>query len=136
MNCLDDEILSAYADGEARPGERVRVRAHVRGCAGCARTLDEFSAFKRALGGGGEAPPMPDDLRESLEALRPREAARRERAPLWRPMLAVALACLAGLFLCAQRPAPEELPLEPLLEAHHRFADAGALSPRFREAGR
>jgi hypothetical protein len=49
MKC-DGGKLSALADGDLAPRQAARVRAHVDGCAACARALAELDALKRGLG--------------------------------------------------------------------------------------
>jgi hypothetical protein len=46
----DVELISALADGDLSPRKAGRVRAHVDGCAGCARALADLDVMKRGLG--------------------------------------------------------------------------------------
>src|SRR5438132_7610059 len=48
-NC-DVALVSALADGDLAPRKAARVRAHVDGCARCARALADFEQVKRGLG--------------------------------------------------------------------------------------
>ena len=49
MKC-DARRISALADGDLSPRQAARVRAHVDGCADCARALADLEALKRGLG--------------------------------------------------------------------------------------
>ena len=49
MKC-DVERLSALVDGDLSARQATRLRAHVDGCAGCARALADLETMKRGLG--------------------------------------------------------------------------------------
>jgi len=49
MKC-DVERLSALVDGDVSARQAARLRAHVDGCAGCARALADLETMKRGLG--------------------------------------------------------------------------------------
>jgi len=62
MRCEDIQSrLTAYADGELPPDERLRVRAHLRGCAGCQAALARVDRLAAALL-QTEPPPVPAGL--------------------------------------------------------------------------
>jgi anti-sigma factor RsiW len=141
MKCEEmDELLEAYADGEASAQETVAVSAHLEGCPRCERSLRWISATK-AVARGVRAPAMPPELKRELLAA----AAMRERQPaasnwlsklgdFWtaRPWAAGgAAAFAAAAVVVAVRVAPqpaEELPLEAILAAHKEYARLMPLS--------
>ena len=49
MSSCDQYNLSAYHDGELDASERERVEAHLRGCAACARELEQLREASRLL---------------------------------------------------------------------------------------
>ncbi len=135
MSCPDFEALSAFADGESPAAERASIDRHLSDCAACRRTVESIAAERRALSGMA-VPPMPADLKSSLEAMIP------ESEPAWRAHLrilfsprfavAAAAACVA-LLLWTWRAgvfAPRlELPAEFLAAAHNQYALSLRLAP-------
>lgn len=79
MSCPDFEALSAFTDGESPPAECASVEKHLSGCAACRATVESIAAERRALSGMA-VPPMPADLKASLEELVPRPAPRADAA--------------------------------------------------------
>jgi len=146
------ERLSAYMDGELAAPERETVAAHLRGCAACARHLDDLRAVDIAA---RELPlAVPDgyfeafrgSLRERLNRTRPTP---RRRVPVW----SLAAAAAVGLALLTPRllvrdprarvaPAAPALPgrgPEPVLpaapaETRSTVADKEAEAPRAESA--
>lgn len=60
MNCEKTQLLlSKYADNEASQGEREAVRAHIAGCAECARKLNEFEHVSAIFVSSATRPPEP-----------------------------------------------------------------------------
>ena len=49
MNCLDFELLSAYADGEATPDECLQVNSHLKSCAACQATLTSLGHLSQGI---------------------------------------------------------------------------------------
>lgn len=68
--CPDEELLSAYVDGEVPSPWKERMERHVSACARCSRTLERYRLLDRRLG-SVESP----SERQSLEAARMRLAA-------------------------------------------------------------
>lgn len=146
--CIEEEVLSAYADGQSQARERVEVESHLEVCARCRARLEELRALKAAVASAwSAAPAMPEDLRRTLLDLPARTRARPAlfrrllrrvyspgRGPAsWglrglRPAFAFSFSAaglaLALWFLRADAPwaAREELPVAMLLEAHGRYA--------------
>lgn len=133
MNCPDAELLSAVLDGEASEAETRSLDRHLGGCAACRSLAAELRGLKAALE-AQPVPPMPGDLRASLERMaaevsRPRAPARAWlRAGLWRPALALSLACAALLLAVIRRPGPE-IPLDLVLAAHEQYERRLPLAP-------
>jgi len=134
----EDELISAYLDGELCDEEAGAVRDHISACTSCRSEHESLRAAKALL---ARAPrrAMPPELMDQLE--------RRLSRPLWRelldrllpPMPSVRVLAPAGAFAAAalvavvwfgaRRAAPEPaIPLEPLLAAHSRYT-AEALVP-------
>jgi len=93
--------LSMYLDGELAASARSEVEAHLRGCAACARHLEELAAVDAAA---RELPvPAPTGYFDSLPArVRARLPAPRRRAPpvwVWAAAAGLALAALAPVLL-------------------------------------
>ncbi|MCU1283475.1 MAG: hypothetical protein JWM53_7021 [bacterium] len=98
----DVELLSAMVDGELSARKTARLRAHVEGCADCARALADLETMKRGLGA------LPERAGEdnwsvlvNRLAAQPLPAERRRFFPLlsWRivlPSLAVLVLAAAG----------------------------------------
>src|SRR5437868_7621132 len=60
MNCDKIQLLlSKYADNEVSASEREMVRAHVAGCASCARKLAEFERVQALFASTPTLPPEP-----------------------------------------------------------------------------
>ncbi len=109
----DRDQLGAYALGRLHPDEARAVQAHLAGCLGCRREVDDLAALRRAL---DEVPPEafldgPPDadllLRRTLRDMAEREPA--EAAPRRRALVAaavVALALVGGGFLAGRGTAP------------------------------
>jgi len=105
MSCLNDEILSALADGEQDPA----ASGHLADCAGCSARLASFRAIDGALKRlplASEAPPS--SLAATLRGLAAaassqaapapasaRGAQGRRRGRLLRPVIGMAAACAA-----------------------------------------
>ena len=64
-----DELLMAYADGEASPAEAAAVEAALRAEPAVAERLALFEGTRLAARGAFGAPPVPDALREAVEAM-------------------------------------------------------------------
>jgi len=95
------DLLSMYLDGELAAGARAEVDTHLRGCAACARRLEELAAVDAAA---RELPvPAPPGYFEALPArVRARLPAPRRKAPpvwVWAAAAGLALAGLAPLIL-------------------------------------
>lgn len=139
MTCPNFESLSAFADREAPAAEAAFVRAHLSGCAACARRLRSIEAARRALA-ALPAPDAPPGFIDSLLA-----GARPE--PWWSRLLgearagflqpagavaAVGLAAAALLVFTHRGAAPDaelEVPAEVLMSAHERFLRTMPLAP-------
>lgn len=121
--------LSAYADGELPAGELAAVEAHLGACPPCREALAGLREVKSALA-AAPTRPMPPALIAALEA---DHARRLEAAPrfawLW-PRLWIPAGALAGALalatlwvgLSSRLASEDELPLEPLVAAHSRYA--------------
>jgi hypothetical protein len=52
-NCIDEQLLQKYIDGECTENERAVVRQHISGCPACTQKLDEMeelsAGIKRAI---------------------------------------------------------------------------------------
>jgi Putative zinc-finger len=102
--------LSSYLDGELAAAARSEVESHLRGCAACARHLEELAAVDAAA---RELPvPAPPGYFESLPArVRARLPPPRRRSPpvwVWAAAAGIAVAALAPvLFQQAKAPVPE-----------------------------
>jgi hypothetical protein len=109
------ELLSVYLDGELSAAARSEVEAHLRGCPGCARHLEELAAVDAAA---RELPvPAPPGYFDALPArVRARLPAPRRRTPpvwAWAAAAGLALAALAPLlFRQTASPLPEAAPTE------------------------
>jgi anti-sigma factor RsiW len=76
------ENLSAYADGDLGPAEKISADAHLAGCAGCRAELRFIQKAKAAIA-GSPSPRMPESLKQALLD----EARRRGRQEAPRPSL-------------------------------------------------
>jgi anti-sigma factor RsiW len=102
--------LSLYLDGEMAAGARSEVESHLRGCAACARHLEELAAVDAAA---RDLPvPAPPGYFESLPArVRARlPPARRKAPPVW------VWAAAAGIAVAALVPVVVERTRAPLPE--------------------
>jgi Putative zinc-finger len=102
--------LSLYLDGELAPAARSEVESHLRGCAACARHLEELAAVDAAA---RELPvPAPAGYFDSLPArVRARLPPPRRRSPpvwVWAAAAGIAIAALVpSLFQRTATPVPE-----------------------------
>ncbi|MBI3550572.1 MAG: zf-HC2 domain-containing protein [Elusimicrobia bacterium] len=94
------ENLSAFVDGELSADERRELKAHVAGCPGCARELQELQGVSSAVRAHGEEH-APAALGASIlrEAGRERGSADRYRASLVRAAAVLAAAAVLLVFL-------------------------------------
>jgi hypothetical protein len=115
------EDLSALLDGELPPERETALRAHVEGCAACARRLAELGRVDLALS-STPLPAVPAQLRARLEQRIAADAAPAERASrggpgraapprrrLYVPAAGLAAAAAAALYLVL-RPDEPSLP--------------------------
>jgi hypothetical protein len=115
--------LSLYLDGELAADARTEVEAHLRGCSGCARHLEELAAVDAAA---RELPvPAPPGYFDSLPArVRARlPASRRRRTPVW------VWAAAAGLALAVVTPLMLRQTASPVPEAARTEETAGVATP-------
>ena len=131
------ENLSAYADGELSPAEKISADAHLAGCAACRAELGFIQSAKAAIS-GVPSPRMPESLKQTLLG----EAGRRARqesprpsfwsVPAFRyPAAALAATFAALLVVLAvnrenQRPS---ISLDAMLAAHEEYALSRPLAP-------
>jgi hypothetical protein len=81
-------LLSKYADNEASQVERDAVRAHVAGCANCARKLAEFETVHALFASAPTLPPEPQlrvGLFREINLMKEEERRRSQRARESRP---------------------------------------------------
>ncbi|HET6283713.1 MAG TPA: anti-sigma factor [Polyangia bacterium] len=148
------EQLSAFIDGDLRPGAEAAVRAHLAGCASCARAIAELRAIVGAAR-SFERPEPPPTLWPSIEGALARQEGTGGAFLGWRPFafgtlagaLALALAWTGASWLAGGSPlvalpaaspladavlvATRETPADPLLEeAEAEFARAAAAYER------
>jgi hypothetical protein len=94
MECRDVlPMLSAYADGELRGGERLRVKDHLAFCPCCAKQMEALQALQTGL---QESMEEPVDLRDVTDSVMSNLPARRRTITFsfpWR-WAAVAAACV------------------------------------------
>ena len=127
-----EEVLSAFADGEASAGERRLVAGHVADCRECARKLRLMSGMKASVKKLG-VPPAPAELKARLR----RSAAGRRKAawpglftlPAVRWGLASAFAAASLIVILRVRNADDNVSVELLLAAHTQYALTMPLSP-------
>jgi anti-sigma factor RsiW len=122
-------LLSAFLDGALSPGERCAVEEHLRSCEACRRELEAFRGVK-SLASGAPRRPFPPGLMAEIERALPGPS--RAGAFLlwwtlprhWAPAGAAVLASLVLGLWAGWRAysTEEEIPLEPLLAAHARYA--------------
>lgn len=140
MNCIEGEVLSAYADGECVSAEREAVEKHLPACADCRARLAELRALKAAAASAFPSPSLSPALARALLAPGARrrgwgDALAALRESLLRPAAGFAFAAAAlalGVwFTRADEPlgAPE-LPVELLLSAHEDYARTLPLAAR------
>jgi len=133
VNCREVEArLGAYLDGELDAAEKAAVAAHLKGCAGCAASLDRLRAVRMAVRNELATYRAPDTLR-----MRVRDAVRDAapavsplRAPLWN-WLAVAAAVVVtviGTWKVASDRAANAALTDELLAAHVRSLLPGHLT--------
>ena len=121
------DLISALLDGDLTPAEAGGLERHLSACSPCAAERDAADAA-RALLREARSVPMPLDLRATLEAqlTRPSWADRaREwvRMPaVWAPAGLAAAAVIVFALFSNQFGQEADLPLEPLLAAHERYA--------------
>jgi hypothetical protein len=151
VSCPVGERLSAFLDGDLSGSEAQVVRAHVEGCAACARLLGELGALVSASRGldRPEPPPTMWAMIEGALDSRPRRSAWTALVESWRVFAAGTLAgaavvgavaltlALGGrghhqepLAVAPQLPATSA-PLDPMVEeAEAEFAQAAAAYER------
>lgn len=94
MNCLSEEMLRAYHDGEVVGEARREMESHVAGCAECQARLamiSEMSARVQAqLGSLGDpaAAAVPMDARAALARFKALHGDEEDRAPIWARLFA------------------------------------------------
>lgn len=89
------ELLSAYSDGDLSSAERASVRAHLDGCASCARAAAELASMvgaARSL----DRPEPPPTLWPTIEGRLARLSAEESRTRRWFPAWLFGAGALAG----------------------------------------
>ena len=128
MKTHDDwHLISAYLDGALSPEEYARVRSHLDACADCLREMQSLRSTKNILA----AMPRRDaplSLLANLDRRLVRPSWGRRvlgffsRPWIWAPAGAVAAAVFLGVWVGVRGSNSDELPLEPLMAAHSRYA--------------
>jgi len=88
-------LMSEVLDGIATPADAERLRTHLRGCAACGSTWEEWRAVDRLLATAPHVPPPPTLLSGLSERLEAYEADRRRTRSVIAGLL-VGLAMLAS----------------------------------------
>lgn len=112
MSCPTFDILEAHARGELDPPEKSSLRAHLAGCAACAREAAALAAEQRLFAGRADhlAPELAGAL-PSFDALLARARAesvpdRRSRRAAWASFGLAAAAAILGLLYALRSPEP------------------------------
>lgn len=63
-------LVTDYLDGALSPAERARFEAHLAGCVGCRRYLEQLAITVRSIGRLGEDDLAPDTRARLLAAFR------------------------------------------------------------------
>jgi anti-sigma factor RsiW len=118
---LPEELLSAYADGECTPGERIAVEARLAVDAEWARILDEVVTARAVLRALPVLEP-PAGFIDELTAIG-RTTIRERRRPTWRRVVAgtaAAAAVLVGFVLATPSQRDKEVapPIATLADSH------------------
>jgi anti-sigma factor RsiW len=131
----ENELISAYLDGELSEQEARALREHISSCPACREEHAGLRATKSLL---ARAPrrAMPPELVAQIEARLTRPLWKRMRDRILPPFTVLvpagafaAAALVAAVWFGAHRVADDQsIPLEPLLAAHSRYA-AEALVP-------
>jgi anti-sigma factor RsiW len=131
----EDELISAYLDGELGEEETQALREHISACPSCRAEHAGLRATKSLL---ARAPrrAMPPELMAQLEARLTRPSWKRMLDRIMPPLPVLvpagafaAAALVAAVWFGAHRgTADRSIPLEPLLAAHSRYT-AEALVP-------
>jgi len=130
--------LSLYLDGELDAAARSEVESHLRGCAACARHLEQLAAVDAAA---RELPvPAPpgyfDSLPARVRARLPRPPRRSPPVWVWAAAAGIAIAALAPLlFQQTKAPVPEAAPVQERVPAAPTIAVAPAARPDVPAAG-
>jgi anti-sigma factor (TIGR02949 family) len=133
VNCQDVETrLGAYLDGELDAAETAAIAAHIRGCPGCAASLDRLRAVRTAVRAELPAYRAPDMLRMRIrDAVR--DAAPSVSPPLtpawsWLAVAAAVALAMVGTWKVASDRAAATLLTEEVLAAHVRSLMPGHLT--------
>ncbi|WP_410599480.1 anti-sigma factor family protein [Amycolatopsis sp. lyj-90] len=114
------ETLGAYALDQLDEHERLRIDAHLSGCADCRSELRELSPVVRALSlaeaaqvSEHEEPAVPPDLGDAVvRRVSAGQRRRRWQPPRWAAAAAIALLCGAGIGWAVHPDAPAPGPFE------------------------
>ncbi|MFK0244136.1 anti-sigma factor family protein [Amycolatopsis azurea] len=114
------ETLGAYALDQLDEHERLRIDAHLSGCADCRSELQELSPVVRALTlvdvahvSDSEQVSVPPDLGDAVvRRVRAGQNRRRWQSPRWAAAAVIALLCGAGIGWAAHPDAPVPGPFE------------------------
>jgi anti-sigma factor RsiW len=121
----EEDLLSAYMDGELPAADHARMETHVAVCPSCGIALEGLRAVKGRLGAVRRIP-LPASVLAQVERRISRALLRRRIAQwsgkpfVWIPALAAAAAAAFFLFMPTRQPAP--IPWEALSAAHERYA--------------
>jgi hypothetical protein len=93
--CLDQEILSAYLDGEVMSHWKAKIEGHLAWCETCRMNLARLERTRRLL-----MAETPGDMQGPMERVRRRLLAESIRQPvlppIWRRIVAVPMPVIAG----------------------------------------
>lgn len=82
MKC-DDELLSAYADGELAGGEKAEIERHLAECERCRRTVESLMALQSAVADTLVETIEPMDMADSVMMLLPASKKHSALRPVW-----------------------------------------------------
>lgn len=92
MNCLSDELIQMYIDGEVSDSEMIRLKAHIGECRDCAQRVSEQRKLSQDV--IASLNHLVDDIPDIPEFIEPFRTRLPGKKYLYRIILPIAAACI------------------------------------------
>jgi len=118
MNCLNQNIIQQYIDGEASPAEVAQIKKHIEACEKCGASIDKQK--KRANGVKRAINLLAEDAAEAPTITLPSEHIKKNFFNGRRILYAIAAACILLFIILISR--NKDMEIQPMMTIEPGFA--------------